>query len=62
MDRRFLSLKELCQYTGCGMTKIREIVKSDNCDFAVRIGNKYFVDKILFDKHMEKCMKYHIPI
>lgn len=62
MEKRFLSLKELCEYTGWGMTKVREIVKRDSCDFAVRLGNKYFVDKDAFDAHLVQCMKYHLPV
>lgn len=62
MEKRFLSLKELCEYTGWGMTKIREIVKDESCDFAVRLGNKYFVDKEMFNEHIRQCMKYHKSI
>ena len=27
MDKKFLTIKEICEYTGWGETKVREIVK-----------------------------------
>ena len=62
MEKRLLTLKELCEYTGWGMTKVREIVRRKDCTFAVRLGNKYFVDKNRFDSFLEKSMDYHMPI
>ena len=59
---RWYSMKEICEYTGLGMTKVREIVKKDTSNFTVRIGNRLYVDKKLFDNYIEKCAKYQIKI
>ena len=45
MDKILLNMKEICEYTGLGMTKVREIVKIDTSNFTVRIGNRLYVDK-----------------
>lgn len=57
-----LNLKEFCDYTGLGMTKAREILKRQNSTFTVRIGNRLYANKKLFDEHLAKCTKYQIPI
>ena len=62
MDKILLNTKEICEYTGLGMTKVREIVKKDTSNFTVRIGNRLYVDKKLFDNYIEKCAKYQIKI
>ena len=62
MDKALLSLNEVCEYTGWGKTKAREILKRKNSNFTVRLGNRLYVNKKLFDDYLEKCAKYHIPI
>lgn len=62
MDKRFLSLKEMCGYTGWGMTKAREIVKRKDSTFTLKVGGKYFIDKLKLDAYLDRCMKYHIEI
>ena len=62
MERRFMSLKELCEYTGWGMTKAREVVKRTDSNFTLRVGSKIFVDKSKLDSYLDNCMKYHISI
>ena len=62
MDKILLNMKEICEYTGLGMTKVREIVKKDTSNFTVRIGNRLYVDKKLFDNYIEKCAKYQSKI
>lgn len=62
MEKVLMSLKEVCEYTGWGKTKTREILKSPNSDFTIICGNRLYVDKKRFDKYLEKCAKYHIPI
>lgn len=61
MEKKFLTIKEICDYTGWCETKVREIVKRDN-KFTIKMGNKYFVDKKKFDDYLENCMKYQIGI
>jgi len=61
MEKKFLTIKEICDYTGWGETKVREIVKREN-NFTIKMGNKYFIDKKKFDDFLENCMKYQIGI
>lgn len=62
MDKALLSLNEVCDYTGWGKTKAREILKRDNSVFTVKMGNRLYVNKKLFDEYLERCAKYRIPI
>lgn len=62
MDKKLLSINDLCEYTGWGKTKIREILKRPNSTFTVRMGNRLYADKNLFDEYIEKCAKYQLPI
>ena len=62
MEKRLLDINEVCEYTGWGKTKVREIVKRDDSEFTIKLGNKYFVDKKKFDNYLDNCIKYHIPV
>lgn len=62
MEKALLSLKEVCEYTGWKRTKVREILKRENSTFTVRLGNRLYVNKKLFDDYLEKCAKYQIKI
>ena len=62
MEKRLLSINDLCEYTGWGKTKIREILKRPDSKFTVRMGNRLYADKKLFDEYIERCAKYQIPI
>lgn len=62
MEKILLSLKELCEYTGWGETKMREILKRPDSTFTIRLGNRLYADKKLFDAYLAKCMKYQIAI
>lgn len=62
MEKRLLNIQELCDYTGLGKTKIREILKRPSNSFTVKIGNRTYVDKEKFDAFLEQCMKYNIAI
>ena len=55
-------MKELCEYTGWGETKVREILKRENSTFTIRLGNRLYADKRLFDEYINKCAKYQIRI
>lgn len=57
-----MSLKEVCEYTGLGETKVREILKRPTSTFTVRCGNRLYVNKKLFDEYIDRCAKYNIPI
>ena len=62
MNKKFLSVKELCEYTGWGETKIREILKRKDSTFTIRMGNRLFADKEAFDDFIANCRKYKIAI
>lgn len=47
MEKVLLSIKEVCEYTGWGMTKTREILKRPESRFTVRVGNRLYVNKEL---------------
>lgn len=40
MDKRFMNLKEVCKYTGWGMTKVRKIARSPDNNFVIRCDNR----------------------
>lgn len=60
MEKTLLSFDEFCSYTGIGKTKAREIIKSPNCKFVVRIGRRVFIHKELFDMELKKNAKYQL--
>lgn len=62
IDKKLLNVKELCKYTGWGETKIRELLKRPNSKFTVKMGNRLYADKKLFDNYLEHCAKYQIPV
>ena len=45
MEKVLMSIKEVCEYTGWGMTKTREILKRSDSDFTIRVGNRLYVRK-----------------
>lgn len=62
MERTLISLKEVCEYTGWGETKVRELLKRPTSTFTVRYGNRLYVNKKLFDEYLDRCAKYQISI
>ena len=50
MEKALLNISELCEYTGWGKTKVREILKRPDSPFTVRMGNRLYANKILLDK------------
>ena len=53
MDKKLLTIKEICEYLGIGETKARELVRGHN-GFGVRIGNRWYADKKQLDRWIEK--------
>lgn len=62
MEKVLMSLKEVCEYTGWGKTKVREILKRPTSTFTVTLGNRLYVNKKLFDEYLDRCAKYNIKI
>ena len=62
MEKRLLNIQELCEYTGWGKIKVREILKRPDSTFTIKMGNRLYADKALFDKYLDNCAKYQISI
>ena len=62
MEKALLNIKELCEYTGWGKTKVREILNREDSTFTIRMGNRLYANKKLFDEYLAKCAKYQINI
>lgn len=62
MEKTLLTLAEFCEYTGLGKTKARELLKKPECKYSVRIGNRLYVNKKMFDEYLAHCAKYNISI
>ena len=43
LSRKLLSIKEVSEYLGIGMTKTRELVRGHN-GFGVQLGNRWYAD------------------
>ena len=53
-DKPLLTLKEFCTYLGIGQTKARELIRSKDCTFSLKIGNRWYINKRLLDKWLSK--------
>lgn len=62
VTKRLMNVKEVCEYTGWGATKVREVIKNHGSTFSLRLGNRIYVDKDKFDKYLDSCIKYGITI
>lgn len=62
MEKLLLNINELCEYTGFGKTKMREILKRNEGNFVVQMGNRLFANKKKFDEWIDRCTKYQIKI
>lgn len=62
MEKILMSLKEVCEYTGWGETKVRELLKKESSNFTIIFGNRLYVDKKKFDNFLDRCAKYKIQI
>lgn len=62
MDKRLLNIKEVCEYTGWGESKVRKLLKKPESTFTIIFGNRLYVDKEKFDEYIDRCIKYHIRI
>lgn len=57
-----MTIKEICEYTGWGETKVRQLLKRKDSPFTIKMGNRLYANKKLFDEYIEKCCKYQINI
>ena len=49
-DKALLNVEETAAYLNIGKTKTRELMKANEKNFVVRIGNRSYAHKILLDK------------
>ena len=54
MEKALLNVIEFCEYLGIGKTKGREILRSPNCSFSVRIGNRWYANVRKLNKLLEQ--------
>lgn len=62
MEKLLLTISEVCELTGWGQTKVREIIKRPENNFTIRMGNRLYVNKKQFELYLINCAKYNIPI
>ena len=53
-EKALLKLEEFCAYLGIGKTKARELLKDPSCTFTIKIGNRYYANKRLLDKWLDR--------
>ena len=61
-EKILLNVQEVCQYTGIGETKVRQLLNKKDSTYTIRLGNKLYANKKLLEQYLEKCAKYQIPI
>ncbi|MDU3548134.1 MAG: helix-turn-helix domain-containing protein [Clostridium sp.] len=54
MEKALLNLKEVSEYLGLGETKTRELLKSRNCPFSMKIGYRWYANKKILDKWIQE--------
>lgn len=62
MEKMLMTVRDVCDYTGWGETKVREIMKSPNGKFTIRMGNRLYADKEKFEQYLDKCARYQLRI
>ena len=61
-DKLLLDVNEMCEYTGFGETKVRQILSNPKSTYTVRNGSRIYAHKKLFDQYLEKCAKLHLKL
>lgn len=61
-NKKLLNVKELQEYTGWGESTIRKLLKKPDSTFTIRMGNRLYADKLLFDEYLRNCAKYQINV
>lgn len=49
-DKLLLTIKEASMYSGIGENRLYKIVDEPRCEFAVRIGTKWMLHRVKFEK------------
>lgn len=54
-EKVLLTLKEAADYTGIGLNSIRKIISDRNSKFVVRVGSKWFVNRVLLEDWLKEA-------
>lgn len=49
-----LTIEEAAQYTGVGMSKLRQISNDEDCKFVLWIGTRRILKRKLLEEYLEK--------
>lgn len=49
-----LTINEAAAYSNIGLSKLREITESEDCNFVLWVGNKRLIKRVLFDKYLSE--------
>lgn len=52
-EKALLTVTEYCDYLGIGKTKGRQLLRSPQCPYAVKIGNRWYANRKKLDKWLE---------
>ena len=47
-----LTINEAAAYSNIGLSKLREMTESEDCNFVLWVGNKLLIKRVLFDKYL----------
>ena len=54
VERKLLDIENLCVYLSIGETQARKMLKSKDCQFSLRIGNRLYANKDVLDKWIDE--------
>ncbi|MGM9908229.1 MAG: excisionase [Limosilactobacillus vaginalis] len=49
-----LTINEAAAYSNIGLSKLREMTESEDCNFVLWVGNKRLIKRVLFDKYLSE--------
>ena len=49
-EKAMLTVREAAAYSNIGIHRIQELCKEDNCNFAVKNGNRFLIKRQEFDE------------
>lgn len=52
-DKILLTVEEAAAYSNIGRSKIREMIKENDCDYLVMVGNRHLIKRKKFEKFIE---------
>ena len=49
-----LTINEAAAYSNIGLSKLREMTESEDCNFVLWVRNKRLIKRVLFDKYLSE--------